>query len=66
MVADLVRARRRDQGREPLDQFQGLEEYVGGAVAPTVPEPVAEPAVGKLGEPPGCERGPGHVATQPL
>jgi hypothetical protein len=45
VVADEVEARRRDQGGEPLQELEGLEDDVGRAVPPAVLEAVEEAAV---------------------
>jgi hypothetical protein len=40
-----MEVRRRDQGRELLEELQGLEDDVGRAVAPAILQPVEEPAI---------------------
>ena len=45
VVADEMEVRRRDQGRELLEELQGLEDDVGRAVAPAILQPVEEPAI---------------------
>jgi hypothetical protein len=45
VVADEVEAGRRDQRGEPLQEFEGLEDDVGRAVAPAVLQAVEETPV---------------------
>jgi hypothetical protein len=61
-----MEAGRRDQGRELLDELLGLEDDVGGAVAPAVLEPVEKPPVLHPREPLGGDRRAGHVAAEAL
>jgi hypothetical protein len=66
VVAHEVKAGRRYQGRELLDQFLGLEDDVRRAIAPAMLEAVQEPPVLEPREPLGCDRRTGHVAAQAL
>jgi hypothetical protein len=66
VVAHLVGARRWDQGDQALQQFERLEDDVGGAVAPTVLEPVEQAAVTQAREPLAGQRRTRDVAAQPL
>ncbi len=66
MVADEVEAGRRDQGGEPLQELEGLEDDVGRSVAPAVLEAVEEAPVLHAREPLGRDGRPCHVAAQPL
>ncbi len=47
-------------------RLERLEDDVGGAVAPPVPEAIEDPAVGKLGEALGGDWWPRPVASEPL
>jgi hypothetical protein len=66
VVADEVEARRRDQGRELLDELLGLEDDVCRAVAPAVLQAIQEPSVLESRQAFGRHRRPGHVAAQAL
>ena len=66
VIADLVRARRRDQGREPIDQVAPLYQDVGRAIAPACLEAQREPTVGPLLESVVRDRGARDIATQPF
>jgi hypothetical protein len=45
MIPDEIHLGPRYQGRKPLNQFEGFENHVGGAVAPAVLEAIEKPAV---------------------
>ena len=47
VVTDLVNPGRGDQDGQLLHQFLGLEDHMGGAVAPAALQAVEETAVGK-------------------
>ena len=66
VVTDLVGARGRDQGHEPLDELAALHQQVAGAVAPAGLQAQGEPSVGKLFETLVCERRPRDVAAEPF
>ena len=61
-----MKARRGDENGEAFDQFEGLENHVGDATAPSLPEAVNETAMWLFGQAVGCERGPRGVTDQPL
>jgi hypothetical protein len=61
-----VKSRRRDQGNEPRDQIEWVEQDGVGPVAPGTLEAVAKPAITVLFESLLRERRPGDVAIQPL
>ena len=48
VVAQLVRPGRRDEGGEPFDELDGLENDMGRPVTPTPHQAVEEAAVGKV------------------
>ena len=61
-----MEARRRYEDGEAFDQFERLEEHVGGAIAPAMSQAVNETTVLPLGQAVGGERGPRGVTDQPL
>jgi hypothetical protein len=61
-----MEAGRRNEGREPLQELDGLEDDVRGPIAPAVLEAVEEASVHHSREPLGRHRRPGDVAAQPL
>jgi len=63
VVTHEVEAGRRHQGRELLDEFLGLEDDVGRAVAPAVLQLVEKPPVLHPQEALGGDRRAGHVAA---
>jgi hypothetical protein len=66
VVSDQVEPWRRYQGGELLEEFEGLEDDVGGAVAPGVAELVEDAAVGEQGEAFGGDGRSGDVAAEQL
>ena len=64
VVTHEVEARWRDQRCELLHEFLGLEDDVGGAVAPAVLEAVEEPSILEPGEPLGRDGWACHVAAE--
>jgi hypothetical protein len=56
----------RHQGRQAGYQIEGLEDGVGGSVAPAVPEAIEDSPVGELGEALGGYGWPSHISTEPL
>jgi len=61
-----METRRRHQGRELLEQLQGFEDDVGGAVAPAMLQPVEEAAIVEPRQPLRGDGRPRHVAAQAL
>jgi hypothetical protein len=61
-----VGTRRRDEGGQPFQKIDGVEDYVGGAVPPAVLESVAESSVLQLAEPIGGDRRTPAVASEAL
>ena len=66
MISHHIEARRRHQRGESGKQILRLEDYVGGPVAPAVPQLVQEPAVGQEQQPIRGNRGPRGIAAQTL
>jgi hypothetical protein len=66
VISNLVRAWRRDQGHELLQQFLGLEDHVRRAVAPAALQAIEETCVGQPGQAFCSNRGPGYVAGEPF
>jgi hypothetical protein len=61
-----MEARRRHEGRQLLHELAGLEDDVGRAVAPTVPQAIEQASIVEAGEPLGRERRPRDVTAQAL
>jgi hypothetical protein len=66
MIAGGVRPGRRNERDELLEQLQGLEDHVRGAVAPATPQAIEELSIGKSGETLGRQWRTRHVTAQSL
>jgi hypothetical protein len=66
VVADLVDARRGNQGGQLLQEFQRLEDDMGGSVAPAMLETIKQPAISKPRQALCCHRWSAGVTAEPL
>ena len=66
MISHHIEARRRHQRGESGKKILGLEDYVGGPVAPAVPQSIQEPAVGQERQTIRGDGGARGIAAQTL
>jgi hypothetical protein len=66
MEAEQVEPRRGNQHAKFLDELQGIQEQMGGAISARMGQLVGELSIGALGESVQGQRGPQEVATEVL
>jgi len=66
MEAEQMKPRRGNQPAEFLDELQGIQEQMRGAISARMGQLVGELSIGALGESVQGQRGPQEVATEVL
>ena len=64
MVPNEMKPRRRHKRGELFNQFEGLEDHMGGSVAPAALEAIQQPAVGQKRQPLGRHRRAPGISAQ--